>query len=363
MTVRRPPGAPAPPQLDQKIIESRAPTAPTTSRIQPIVCSSTPLTVALIAQIRIAPAATRTRLTPIPMNLAPFRRQAEEKLLVVQGKRPSRLFGYGCSEVDDLGRTKCLEEAPVVRHEQHCAVECVQRPLELLDRRDVEVVARLVEDQAVDAARSEQSEQRTRSLPRRQRGRVAPHVVGAEPELGEQRARVFLVEPGLAREQREQLAAGELAALLRQLAEHYARTGPQVTRLERQPSEQDVDQRRLAAPVRAGYREPVRPADREVERPEGEITPAGDRVLETQHQVAAPPCGGQRNPQLPRLVGFLGLVEALDAPAEPLLHVLRALLLAALSVPAFFPALHPAHLLLEPLLLGLVLLIDLTLAA
>src|SRR5436190_4003209 len=52
--------------------ESSAPIAPTASRIQPIVCSSMPLTVALTAQIRMAPAATRMRLTPIPMFSAPF---------------------------------------------------------------------------------------------------------------------------------------------------------------------------------------------------------------------------------------------------------------------------------------------------
>src|SRR5437763_15587292 len=53
--------------------ERSAPMAPTASRIHPIVCSSMPLTVALTAQIRMAPAAIRTRLTPIPMFSAPFR--------------------------------------------------------------------------------------------------------------------------------------------------------------------------------------------------------------------------------------------------------------------------------------------------
>src|SRR5436190_1078921 len=77
-TVRRPRGPPSagpptPPQLDQKMSERSAPMAPTASRIQPIVCSSRPLTVALTAQIRMAPAAISTRLTPIPMFSAPFR--------------------------------------------------------------------------------------------------------------------------------------------------------------------------------------------------------------------------------------------------------------------------------------------------
>src|SRR3989449_4164462 len=52
--------------------ESSAPNAPTARRIQPIVWISIPLTVALTAQTRTAPTATRRRLTPIPMNLSPF---------------------------------------------------------------------------------------------------------------------------------------------------------------------------------------------------------------------------------------------------------------------------------------------------
>src|SRR5689334_1678205 len=61
--------------------ERSAPMAPTASRIQPIVCTSRPLTVAWTAQIKMAPAAISTRLTPIPMCSAPFRRCAEGKLL------------------------------------------------------------------------------------------------------------------------------------------------------------------------------------------------------------------------------------------------------------------------------------------
>jgi len=53
-----------------------------------------------------------------------------------------------------------------VRHEHDRAVVCVERALELFDRRDVEVVRRLVEDETVDAARSEQRQDRTRSLSR-----------------------------------------------------------------------------------------------------------------------------------------------------------------------------------------------------
>src|SRR6266536_3781944 len=47
---------------------------------------------------------------------------------------------------------KTGEEAPVVRNEQDRTVERVERALELLDRGDVEMVRRLVEHEAVDAA-------------------------------------------------------------------------------------------------------------------------------------------------------------------------------------------------------------------
>src|SRR5437879_4068558 len=66
---RRPP---KPPQLDQKISESRQPTAPTTSRITPIRCRFTADVDVLTAQARIAPAAIKIKLTPIPIFKSPF---------------------------------------------------------------------------------------------------------------------------------------------------------------------------------------------------------------------------------------------------------------------------------------------------
>src|SRR5262249_41791002 len=71
---------------DQKMSESSAPTAPTTSRIPPIVCSSMPLTVVLTAQIRIAPAATRIRVTPIPMFFGSFLLKNGREVASLQGK-------------------------------------------------------------------------------------------------------------------------------------------------------------------------------------------------------------------------------------------------------------------------------------
>jgi len=56
------------------------------------------------------------------------------------------------------------EEAPVVRDQHHRPLERVERTLQLLDCRDVEMVRRLVEDEAVDAARGEERDQRPRPL-------------------------------------------------------------------------------------------------------------------------------------------------------------------------------------------------------
>ncbi len=63
----------------------------------------------------------------------------------------------------------------------------LERRLELLDGRQVEVVRRLVEDQAVHALGAEQRERRPRPFAGRQRIRGPGDVLGSEPELGEQR--------------------------------------------------------------------------------------------------------------------------------------------------------------------------------
>jgi hypothetical protein len=50
--------------------------------------------------------------------------------------------------------------------QQHGAVEGVERALELLDRRDVEMVRRLVQNQAVDPTSCEEREESARSFSR-----------------------------------------------------------------------------------------------------------------------------------------------------------------------------------------------------
>ena len=76
-----------------------------------------------------------------------------------------------------------------MRDEDHSSVVAGEAALELLDRLDVEVVRRLVEDEAVDAAGGQEREAGAGALARRQRLGRAEDVVGAEAELREQRAR------------------------------------------------------------------------------------------------------------------------------------------------------------------------------
>src|SRR5262249_28523110 len=99
-----------------------------------------------------------------------------------------------------------------------------ERRLQLLDRLEVEVVRWLVEDEAVDAARREQREPGTRALARRKRWRGPADVVGAECELGEQRACVGRFEPRECDEVVEQHAGEEIACLV-ELAEDGGRPG------------------------------------------------------------------------------------------------------------------------------------------
>ena len=164
----------------------------------------------------------------------------------------------------------------------------LERRLELLDRLEVEVVRRLVEDEAVHAAGREQRERGPRALARRERRRGPDDVVGAERELREQRARVDRRQPGSGDEAVEQRArAVEGRAGLVELAEDDRRPDPARAARERQPAEQRVDQRRLAGAVRPDDREPLAEAELEVERAEAERPALDDRAGELGDQAAA----------------------------------------------------------------------------
>ena len=86
------------------------------------------------------------------------------------------------------------------------------------------MVRRLVEDQAVDAARLEQREHRAASLPRRERARRPQRVLAADAELRQERPRVGRCQARRSREAVEQrlVRSKQLAALV-ELAEDDAR--------------------------------------------------------------------------------------------------------------------------------------------
>ena len=78
--------------------------------------------------------------------------------------------------------------------EKQRPVERAQRPLELLDRRQVEVVRRLVEHEAPRSARRLERKLGPRPLARREAPGRPQDVVGVEVELGEERARISLAQ-------------------------------------------------------------------------------------------------------------------------------------------------------------------------
>ena len=105
-------------------------------------------------------------------------------------------------------------------------LERIERTLQLLDRGHVQMIRGLVEDQAVDTARGEQRNQRTRPLPGGQRRRFTKNIVGAEPELGQERPPVLGRQARRLRERRQEPALRQLATLLAQLAENDAGADP-----------------------------------------------------------------------------------------------------------------------------------------
>ena len=194
----------------------------------------------------------------------------------------------------------------------------VQRRLQLLDRRQVEVVGRLVEHQQVDAARLQQRQRRPGPLARRQRRRRPQHVVGPQAELGQQRAHLGR-RPGRARPRRTRRAA----ARRRGTAPRAWSTSPTTTPgpsaalpvVERQPAEQ----RGRAASTCPTPLAPViatrsRPVDLQVDRAEGEVAAPHHRAAQRGDDRAGAGRGGDLHPQLPLLARLLDHLQPLDQP-------------------------------------------------
>ena len=71
-------------------------------------------------------------------------------------------------------------------HEQQRPFPGFESPFQLFDRRNVQMVGGLVEDQAVRPAGDEESQLGPGSLPGGQRGRDAENMRGSEAELGQE---------------------------------------------------------------------------------------------------------------------------------------------------------------------------------
>src|SRR3954451_12397649 len=118
-----------------------------------------------------------------------------------------------------------------MRYDDDRAVEVGERELELLDRLEVEVVGRLVEDEAVDAPRRDERELGARPLAGRERGARAADVVRAEAELREQRPRVlFGKSRGRSELDDEPFRAREARSLLVDRADDDAGADPTAAR-------------------------------------------------------------------------------------------------------------------------------------
>ena len=126
-------------------------------------------------------AATRRRSSPRARPAPPARAARRAR---GRGRRSTR----PATQLERRGRRR-LEEPAVVRDEDHRGVERGEPRLEPLDRRDVEVVRRLVEQQQVGVAAERARERGARQLAARE-GRERPvEVVVDEAEPAEHRRR------------------------------------------------------------------------------------------------------------------------------------------------------------------------------
>src|SRR5436305_6721434 len=154
-------------------------------------------------------------------------------------------------------------------------------------------------------------------------------MVRAEAELGEQRTGVLLAGQTTRPAERLEgrLHPGQLMARLVDLADDHPGTEPTRSRLERDTSEECVEQRGLACAVGAEDGHPFSPSDLEIDRSKCEVTPAHDGIGETgDHSTGA---GRIRDlepqrPSFPRLVDDVQTIERLLGDPD-----LRRLLLGA----------------------------------
>src|SRR5439155_8586206 len=129
--------------------------------------------------------------------------------------------------------------------------EAAERRFELLDRLDVEMVRRLVEDEAVDAPGDEEGERCARPLPRRKSSGAPEDLTRPEAELRKQCPCFAVRQAGAACERAEKrYLRGEGRPALVELAQDDSRPHVAAALGERDAAEERVEQRRLAASVR-----------------------------------------------------------------------------------------------------------------
>ena len=149
---------------------------------------------------------------------------------------------------------KVFQEAPIVADEHDGGAEASQLGLEPFDRRQVEVIGRLVQEQDV---RLRREHPRERGAPGFAAGEIRRRLLARQPELIEDVARAMRIvarsEPRLDISERRRMA-GEVR-LLRQIADGRARLREAAAAVRLGEAGRDLQERRLAravAPDEAG---------------------------------------------------------------------------------------------------------------
>src|SRR4051794_5999196 len=168
----------------------------------------------------------------------------------VRGSTP--VVYLNASERHLVAERERVAQPAVVRGDDERPGPFRERGLEHLERGDVEVVRRLVEEEACRAPVAEHRQLRPSALAGRQGGGGPVGGVGAEAERGERRAGGALVEagPGTDGGSERTLVGRERVALLAELRDHRARRDAAVPRGRLQRPGERGEQRRLAAAVR-----------------------------------------------------------------------------------------------------------------
>ncbi len=152
----------------------------------------------------LAPAPPRFPLPPEPLPPADSGSRGplgERGLLVLVALvvGPAQVVGAQGAVLDrDRPRADRLEQRPVVRDQDHGALEGEQRVLERLAALEVEMVGRLVEDQDVGAGGDEDRQRQAPLLAAGDVGQALVDVGPAEEEVAEQVADLLAAEPGAA---------------------------------------------------------------------------------------------------------------------------------------------------------------------